>query len=215
MDSELLIEALNNIASPRIIDWLGIIAPIVLSIVAIWIAVKISKEQNDIALYDERYELLQQIRDLVNLKRKLYNYVQMNPSEPDAAGKFEYFVGQFKHYFGLEDTEDTDLDLINDLEKLQYELHTKILLLIDIKTNEEAVLTDGIQWFLADIHSALDMLKDIYAEGEGFIDYSSGDKTQALCDWSNNDKILQNNDFIQLLIKRIKLSNNHLSYLKI
>ena len=62
VEMEEVVKAIEKLAEKSIIDYLVIIVPIILSIVAIGISIATARKQNKIALFDRRYACLFQIR---------------------------------------------------------------------------------------------------------------------------------------------------------
>ena len=61
---------IHGISQPAMIDWLSIIAPIALTIVAIVISIRVSIKQNKLALFDRRLKNYIIIESLISLYKK-------------------------------------------------------------------------------------------------------------------------------------------------
>ena len=61
-----LVKAIEKLAEKDIVDYLLVIVPIVVSIVAIYISIATARKQNKIALFERRYNCLFQIKTILN-----------------------------------------------------------------------------------------------------------------------------------------------------
>lgn len=66
-----VIKAIEKLAEKNIIDYLLVIVPIAVSIVAMVISITISKKQNKIALFERRYNCLFQIKTLLAFSKSV------------------------------------------------------------------------------------------------------------------------------------------------
>ncbi|MBO5930739.1 MAG: hypothetical protein J6Q70_00705 [Clostridia bacterium] len=61
-----IVKAIEKLAEKDIVDYLFVIVPIVVSIVAIYISIVTARKQNKIALFERRYNCLFQIKTILN-----------------------------------------------------------------------------------------------------------------------------------------------------
>lgn len=61
-----IVKAIEKLAEKDIVDYLLVIVPIVVSIVAIYISIATARKQNKIALFERRYNCLFQIKTILN-----------------------------------------------------------------------------------------------------------------------------------------------------
>lgn len=66
-----LIPILEQMAQKTLVDYLAIIAPLVLSVVAIVISISTTRKQNKIALFEKRYEAASQIATLLSFLKSI------------------------------------------------------------------------------------------------------------------------------------------------
>ena len=64
-----LVEAIEKLAEKDLIDYLLVIVPIVVSVVAIYISIATARKQNKIALFERRYNCLFQIKTVLNFSQ--------------------------------------------------------------------------------------------------------------------------------------------------
>ena len=66
-----IVTAIEKLAEKDIVDYLLIIAPILISIVAIIISIATSCKQNKIALYEQRYRCLTQVKRIISFSEMI------------------------------------------------------------------------------------------------------------------------------------------------
>ena len=63
-----LIQAIEKISQKDWVDYLIIIVPIMLSVIAVWISLATAHKQNKIALFDMRYKALEHFRKIYQFR---------------------------------------------------------------------------------------------------------------------------------------------------
>ena len=86
---EEVVKAIEKLAEKDIIDYLLVIVPIAISIVAIIISIATAKKQNKIALFERRYSCLFQIKMILNFA----DTIKDNADEKVILGLYDAFWG--------------------------------------------------------------------------------------------------------------------------
>ena len=93
---ESIVNAIEKISEKSVVDYLLIIVPIVISLVAVFISVFLARRQNKIAMFEIRYRALATIKRLLN-----FNVVFYVINHPRII--IEYFNGCFEYSIDLQD----------------------------------------------------------------------------------------------------------------
>jgi len=90
---ENLVTSINNLGQRTWVDYLAIFAPIVLSVVAVWVSIATTKKQNKIALFKKRYEAYTWLLPIMRIGKQLMEIEDKNMMTLDEKGRARrYFM---------------------------------------------------------------------------------------------------------------------------
>lgn len=141
-----LVNAVESLSTKSAIDYLMVIVPIVISLVAIVISVCAARKQNKIALFEKRYEALTWIQSMLSFSEGIYD-----------GGNKLVILCVFDGYFGtnLCDKSDDDrfIEAMARVERLKHDvLQVKFLFPFEYDTDLEKIVNHLKEYILALIY---------------------------------------------------------------
>lgn len=96
-----LVKAIENLSNKTIVDYLLIVIPIIISVIAIIISLNSTNKQNKIALFEIRYAIFKDLKQILEFDKSTYS-----------CNKVCDIIGLFDSYFGTNISKDNMNDAI-------------------------------------------------------------------------------------------------------
>lgn len=175
---EEIVQAIEELSQKTWVDYLLIVVPIAISIVAIVISVCISNKQNRIALYNYRYNAALQVETLIELEKIVYK--ENSP---------ELIVAAFDMFFGTNiRSQETLIALMQAAQKTKSVQQDIGCLIFIVDKKHKSALPKLLDSFSALICGAIN----------GVVDEDAKESFHSVC-------IVLNDEFFIKLLKKIKI----------
>lgn len=175
---EELVSAIEKLAEKSTFDYIIIIAPILLSIIAIGISIFTAHRQNKIALFEKRYEVISEVKSILAFAKTVSDYKDKR--------KILIF---FDSFFGTQVSDllegDKDLYVPSIIGKLRYDL-SQAQFLFSLDNDEEL---QNIITFLGEFLSAMVLGHEFITKRDGFCSCCSNFYNSTFKDMAREIKI--------------------------